>query len=67
MLEFCLQREIHLLVVCIYVFTFLFCLQCAGDDFFDVLFMFVRIFFYLQCFLFVKGVSPVGHRIFQYF
>ena len=61
-LEFCLQREIHLLVVCIYVFTLFFGLQCAGDDFFDVLFMFARNYFYLQYFLFVKVVSPVGHR-----
>ena len=37
-------------------------MQRVGDDFFDVLFMFARKFFYLQCFLFVKAVSPVGHR-----
>ena len=61
-LEFCLQRVILLLVVCMYFLQFRFCLQCAGDDFFDVLFMFARNFFYLQCFLFVKAVSPVGHR-----
>ena len=60
--EFCLQRVILLLVVCMYLFTVSFCLQCAGDDFFDVLFMFARHFFYLQCFLFLKAVSPVDHR-----
>ena len=44
---------------------FLFCLQCAGDNFFDVLFMFARNCLYLQCFLFVKAVSPMGHRSFR--
>ena len=34
--------------------------------FFDVLFMFARNFFYLQSFLFVKAVSPVGHRIYEH-
>ena len=43
---------------------FLFWLQCAGDDFFDVLFMIVRIFlFAVFFFLFAKAVSLLGHRI----
>ena len=71
--EFSLQRAgvlfavcvILFLVVCMYFFTVSCCLQCAGDDFFDVLFMFARNYFYLQCFLFVKAVSPVAHRAFE--
>ena len=69
-LEFCLQCVGVLFAACnsfacsvhVFFLQFLFCLQCARDNFFDVLFMFARNFFSLQCFLFVKAVSPVGHR-----
>ena len=50
--EFCLQRVILLLVVCMYFLQFLFCLQCAGDDFFDVLFLFARNLFICSVFSF---------------
>ena len=55
-----MQRVILLLVVCMYFFTVSFCLQCAGDDFFRRVIYVRKDFFYLQCFLFVKAVSPVG-------
>ena len=45
-------------------FTVSFCLQCAGDDFLTC-YLCLQGIFYLQCFLFVKAVSPVGHRIFD--
>ena len=44
---------------------FPFCLQCAGVDFFRRVLYCCKEFFSLQCFLFVKAVSPVGHRTTQ--
>ena len=52
-----------LLAVRIFFTQFQFCLQCGGDVFFNVYFMFARNFFSLRCYLFVKAVYPVGHRI----
>ena len=50
-LEFCLQRVILLLVVCTYFFySFFFCLQCAGDDFFDMLYYVCKEFFLFAVF-----------------
>ena len=46
-----MQRVILLLVVCIFFFSLLF--VCSVHVYKD--------FLYLQCFLFVKAVSPVGH------
>ena len=60
--EFSLQRVILLVVVCMFFYTVPFLFAVCRRWFFDVLFMFARNFFYLQCFLFVKTVSPVGHR-----
>ena len=61
--KFCLQYAVLLLAVCIFLIQFQFCLQCGGDVFCNVYFMFARNFFYLRCFLFVKAVYPVDHRI----
>ena len=69
-LEFCLQRAGVLFAACnffassVHVFFYSFFFVCSVQEltFFDVLFMFARNFFYLLCFLFVKAVSPVGHR-----
>ena len=62
--EFRLPCAILLLVVCIFVLKFPFCLQCAGVDFFRCVLYVPKDFLYLKCFLFVKALSPVGHRKF---
>ena len=63
--ELSLQRVILLVVVCMYFYKVSFLFAVSWRWFFDVLFMFARNFFYLQCFLFVNAVSPVGHRTYS--
>ena len=55
--EFCLQCAVLLLAVCIF-FYIVFSLQCAGDDFLDVFFMFTRNSFICSVFSLLKR-SPL--------
>ena len=44
----------------VFFLQFLFCLQCARDDFFDVLFMFARDFFFFAVFSLCESGVPCG-------
>ena len=58
--ELSLQRVILLVVVCIYFFQFLFCLQCAGDDFLTCYLCLQGIFFLFAVFSLCESGVPCG-------